>query len=97
MRHNGDKPTPPSELLVTSSASLRPPAGSGSWSNLTDTSAYTGSATASLAITAGTSGMNGDAFRCVVSNGASTSATSTLATLTVIIAPTNAVISIAVE
>ncbi len=61
----------------------RSAAGGGGWTNLTDTGAYSGSATATLSVTGATASMNGDQFQCVVSNGVSPNATSSAAALTV--------------
>ena len=44
----------------------RMPIGSSTWSNLSDSGTYSGSATASLTINAATTAMSGDQFRCVV-------------------------------
>ncbi len=46
----------------------RQPAGATTWSNLTDNAVYSGTGTATLIIAAVSLGMNGDRFRCVVSN-----------------------------
>jgi kumamolisin len=46
----------------------REPNGSSVWSNLTDGTTYTGSATASLTVASVTAAMSGDRFRCVVTN-----------------------------
>ena len=46
----------------------RLPAGTSTWVSLTDGGAYAGTATASLAVGPVTAAMNGDSFRCVVSN-----------------------------
>ncbi|MEO6785039.1 MAG: protease pro-enzyme activation domain-containing protein [Chthoniobacteraceae bacterium] len=46
----------------------RLPAGGTTWANLTGGGAYSGSATATLTITGTTIGMNGDQFRCIVTN-----------------------------
>jgi hypothetical protein len=56
-------------------------ASGGSWTDLTDGGAYTGSTTASFRVVSSLA-MNGDQFRCVVGNTAG-SVTSTVATLTV--------------
>ena len=47
----------------------RLPAGSSTWASLSDGGAYSGTATASLTVSSVTAAMNGDSFRCVVSNG----------------------------
>ena len=60
----------------------RQAAGSGIWSNLTDTSTYSGSTTATLTVNATTTAMSGDSFQCVITVGSS-SVTSSSATLTV--------------
>jgi sugar lactone lactonase YvrE len=46
----------------------RLPIGGTTWTNLGDGGTYSGSQTASLSVSAVTSAMNGDQFRCVVSN-----------------------------
>ena len=46
----------------------RLPWGGGSWANLTDNGTYAGSATADLVVSGTTYAMDGDQFRCVVSN-----------------------------
>ena len=55
--------------------------GSSTWTDLTEGSAYGGTATLTVSNTA--AAMNGDQFRCVVSNGGNQEATSFAATLTV--------------
>ena len=62
----------------------RLPAGSGTWANISDGGAYSGTSTTTLSITTAT-GMSGDQFRCVATNSAG-SATSSPASLTVIAA-----------
>jgi len=57
--------------------------GGSTWTNLTDTAPYSGTATGTLTITGATTALNSDQFRCVVSNGVSPDATSLPATLTV--------------
>jgi alpha-tubulin suppressor-like RCC1 family protein len=57
--------------------------GGSTWTNLTDTAPYSGTATGTLTITGVTTALNGEQFRCVVSNGVSPDATSLPATLTV--------------
>jgi kumamolisin len=47
----------------------REPAGTSTWASLTDNATYTGSTTASLTVANTTTGMTGDQFRCVVTNG----------------------------
>lgn len=54
----------------------------GTWSTLTDSSPYTGSATSTLTISDLATAMSGERFRCIVSNSAG-SATSAAATLTI--------------
>ena len=61
----------------------RLPAGQGTWVNLTDAGAYSGSSTETLVVTGTTLSMNGDAFRCVVGNAAGAPATSGAAALAV--------------
>lgn len=63
----------------------RLPAGSGSWADISDAGAYSGTGTTTLSISSATTAMNGDQFRCVATN-ASGSATSNPATLTTIVA-----------
>ena len=60
----------------------REPAGTGTWGNLSDGGAYSGSATSILNVSGPTYAMTGDLFQCLVSNTAG-SVTSTAATLTV--------------
>ncbi len=60
--------------------------GSGIWADVADSSTYSGSATASLTVSGATTVMNGDAFRCVITLGGS-STTSSSASLTVNAAP----------
>ena len=60
----------------------RLPWGTQTWVNLTDIGAYSGSATADLTVSNTTYAMDGDEFRCIVSNSYG-SATSTVAALTV--------------
>ncbi len=62
----------------------REAAGSSTWSDLGDDATYTGTATGTLTVIDATAGMNGDQFRCVVSNGINPDASSNAATLTVI-------------
>jgi len=50
----------------------RQPASAATWSNVTDSSSYVGSSTATLLVTGATYAMNGDSFRCVVTNSAGT-------------------------
>jgi len=57
------------------------PIGSSSWSNLSNNTTYSGTATATLTVTAVTAAMSGDQFQCVVTytgNQAATSAASVL-------------------
>ena len=56
--------------------------GGATWSNLSDNTLYSGSATATLTLTSALASMNGDQFQCVTSNTAGT-ATSSAVTLTV--------------
>lgn len=64
----------------------RLPAGATLWANLANTTAYSGTTTATLTIRSATLAMNGDQFRCVVTNSAGT--TNTVAsTLTVTTTP----------
>jgi hypothetical protein len=76
----------------------RLPAGSGTWANLSNGGSYAGATTGALTISGTTTGMNGDQFRCVATNSVS-SATSSIATLTVLAMtpPSNAVITISVQ
>ena len=60
----------------------REPAGTATWAALTDNATDQGSSAADLVVNHATLAMSGDAFRCVVSNGAG-NATSVPATLTV--------------
>jgi sugar lactone lactonase YvrE len=60
----------------------RLPAGGTNWINLTNNATYSGTTTPTLTIIATTPAMNGDQFRCVISNAAGT-ATSAPAALTV--------------
>ena len=57
----------------------RQAAGSGIWANLTDTSTYSGSASATLTVNATTTAMNGDSFQCVITVGSSSVTTSSAA------------------
>ncbi len=77
-----------SSFFVTASGSplllyqwQRLPSGTGTWANLNDGTGYSGTQTTSLHV-AGLSSMDGDQFRCVVTNGAG-SATSNPMTLTI--------------
>jgi alpha-tubulin suppressor-like RCC1 family protein/sugar lactone lactonase YvrE len=54
------------------------------WTNLTDTAPYSGTATGTLAITGVTAGMNGYQYRCLASNSAQGSVASSAAVLTVV-------------
>lgn len=74
----------------------RLPAGSGTWANVSEGGSYAGSATTTLTVSSVTAGMAGDQFRCVATNSAG-SATSNAAALSVIVAPSNAVIIITIE
>jgi len=62
----------------------RLPSGSSTWTNLSETGAYTGTATATLSIDSATIGMSGDQFRCGLTNTVS-SVTTNAATLTVLV------------
>lgn len=62
----------------------RSPSGAGSWTDLSDGGSYSGTRTATLNVSATTSLMSGDQFRCVATNAAG-SATSNAAILTVIV------------
>ena len=61
----------------------RMPLGSSTWSNLSDTGAYSGSATPTLTVNPATSAMSGDQFQCVVhfASGAVTSAPNAVLTV----------------
>jgi uncharacterized delta-60 repeat protein len=61
----------------------RQPAGTGSFSNLSNSGNYAGTTTTTLSLTGASIAMHGDQFRCVVSNGVSPNATSNAASLTV--------------
>jgi hypothetical protein len=74
----------------------RLPAGSGTWGNVSESGTYSGTTSSTLTVTGVTAGMDGDQFRCVATNSAG-SATSNAAALSVIVAPSNAIITIAVE
>ncbi len=74
----------------------RLPAGSGTWTNVSEGGNYSGSATTTLTVSSATAGMDGDQFRCVATSSAG-SATSNAAALSIIVAPSNAVVSITVE
>ena len=74
----------------------RLPAGSGTWVNVSEGGNYAGSTATTLTISSISAGMHGDQFRCVAANSAG-SATSDAAVLSVIVAPTGAVITITVE
>src|SRR5207249_6739531 len=78
------------EFLVVATGTLplahqweRQAAGAASWSNLSDGAVYSGTASSSLSIVHVVASMNGDQFRCVVTNMSGT-VTSGVATLTVI-------------
>jgi len=75
----------------------RLPAGSSTWTHLTDGGSYSGSATPTLTVANTTLAMSGDQFQCVVTN-ASGAVTTNAATLTVVsgivsIQPQNAVVA----
>jgi len=65
-------PTNNATFTVTASGSpigyqwQRMPAGTSSWSNLSDNSVYSGSASSTLTVSKATSAMSGDRFQCVV-------------------------------
>lgn len=61
----------------------RQPVGSTTWSNLSDTTTYTGTATTTLTVNSATEAMSGDSFQCVVSNASGTVTTSPPAFLVV--------------
>ncbi len=61
----------------------RMPLGSSTWSNLSDTGAYSGSATPTLTVNPATSAMSGDRFQCVVHFASSTVTSAPNAVLTV--------------
>ena len=91
--------------LFTASASGTPtpslqwqrlPAGSGTWANVSEGGSYSGSTTTTLTVSNTVAGMSGDLFRGVATNSTG-SATSNAAALTVIVAPSNAIITIMVE
>ncbi len=63
------------------------PGGTGSFTNVPTSTAYTGANTATLSVVGLTLAMNGDRFQAVVSNGVGSPATSSAATLTVTQAP----------
>lgn len=69
-------------------------AGSGSFSNVSDTGVYSGATTATLSLTRATLSMNASRYRVIVSGTVSPSATSDSATLTVA-AQTKAVVTLA--
>jgi hypothetical protein len=64
----------------------RLPAGGSTWASLSDSGAYSGTATAALTVTSATVGMNGDQFQCIATNAVG-NATSNAALLTVGVAP----------
>ena len=74
-------------------------AGSGTWFDLSNSGAYSGANTATLLIANATLAMNGDQFRCLVTNsaGVSTSNVGLLTVTTGIIAPSGAIISFTIE
>jgi len=74
----------------------RLPAGSGTWANVSEGGNYSGSTNTTLTVSNATAAMEGDQFRCVATNSAG-SATSNAAGLSVIVAPSNAVVTITVE
>jgi sugar lactone lactonase YvrE len=53
--------------------------GSSTWSNLSDGGAYTGTTTATLAVGSVTKAMNGDLFRCLITNASAAVTTSPIA------------------
>ena len=66
----------------------RKPNGQSTFTALTNGGSYSGVTTATLTVAAPTLAMSGDAFRCVVSNGASPDVTSNGVVLTVVMPPT---------
>lgn len=89
---SGDRFTTPAQsttFYVVATGSPTPsfqwqrlPAGSSTWTNVTESSTYTGSTTFALSVVGATTAMNLDQFRCVISNSLG-SITSTASTLTV--------------
>jgi sugar lactone lactonase YvrE len=84
-------PTSGQSVVFSATASGNPPptyqwqrqaAGTTTWTNLTDSSTYSGSSMASLTVNSIAAAMNGDSFRCVVTNSSGT-VTTTPATLVV--------------
>ncbi len=65
----------------------RLPAGTDSWSSLTDNATYLGTGTATLTVNSTTIAMSGDQFRCLATNGVSPDAMSNAVALTVQINP----------
>ncbi|RKX33899.1 MAG: hypothetical protein DRP71_08860 [Verrucomicrobia bacterium] len=61
----------------------RKPVGSDTWSDITNNSTYAGATSLTLTITGATLEMNGDQFRCTVSNDIDPDAVSNAATLTI--------------
>jgi hypothetical protein len=61
----------------------RLPSGSSTWTDLTEGGPYGGTATTTLTVSNTTAAMNGDQFRCLVSNGGNQEVSSLAATLTV--------------
>jgi hypothetical protein len=59
--------------------------GGGTWSNLSDTASYRGTATGTLTITGVTAAINGYQYRCLASNSVQGNVASNAATLTIII------------
>jgi sugar lactone lactonase YvrE len=57
--------------------------GGNTWTNLTDTAPYSGTATGTMTVTAPTTVLNGYEYRCVASNGIGPEVASSAATLTV--------------
>jgi sugar lactone lactonase YvrE len=55
----------------------REPVGSTTWSDLSDSATYSGTATATLTVISVTEAMSGDSFRCIVTNEVGTVTTST--------------------
>ena len=74
----------------------RLPAGSGAWANVSEGGDYSGATKGTLVVSNSTTGMSGDQFRCVAANSLS-SAISNAAVLVVLVAPSNAVVTITVE
>ncbi|MBE2213569.1 MAG: immunoglobulin domain-containing protein [Opitutaceae bacterium] len=65
----------------------RSPAGSSTWTDITNNATYSGATTAALTVAGTTAGMSGDRFRCVASYAGTSPVESNVATLTVNSAP----------